>query len=120
VQAGAERRHHVDAGDAGELLGKVVQVGAADRVGNKVRSGDHLVDGALGKQLSVSDIGDLVTALRSKQEGLPAPTEKPVSRPANVVNLMDALRRSIEEKGAAPKPAKKVEAAAKPKRRAKG
>ncbi len=45
-------------------------------------------------------------------------------RPANVVNLMDALRRSIEDKGgkekAAKSPAKRgaVEAAA-PKKRAK-
>ena len=27
---------------------------------------------------------------------MPAPKEKPAARPANVVNLMDALRRSIE------------------------
>src|SRR6478736_7983594 len=37
----------------------------------------------------------MIELIRSKQAGLPAPNEKPASRPANVVNLMDALRRSI-------------------------
>src|ERR1044072_1892738 len=41
----------------------------------------------------------MIELIRSKQAGLPAPKEKAPSRPANVVNLMDALRRSIEEKG---------------------
>ena len=64
----------------------------------------------------------------SKQAGLPAPKEKPASRPANVVNLMEALRRSVEGppgKSKTPskkaEPAKKEEAAARPKRKvAKG
>jgi DNA end-binding protein Ku len=38
----------------------------------------------------------MIALIRSKQEGLPAPKEKPAARPANVVNLMDALRRSVE------------------------
>ena len=38
----------------------------------------------------------MIELIRSKQAGLPAPKEKPAARPANVVNLMDALRRSIE------------------------
>jgi DNA end-binding protein Ku len=66
----------------------------------------------------------MIELICSKQAGLPVPTETAPARPANVVNLMDALRRSIEVKGAAEKPAKApaktVEAAAKPKRRAKG
>jgi DNA end-binding protein Ku len=47
----------------------------------------------------------MIELIRSKEAGLPAPTEKAVARPANVVNLMDALRRSIEGDGgkAAPK-----------------
>src|SRR5436190_10246659 len=48
----------------------------------------------------------MIELIRSKQAGLPAPTEKHVARPANVVNLMDALRRSIEEGGGKAKPAK--------------
>ena len=63
--------------------------------------------------------------LRSKQAGLPAPKEKAAARPANVVNLMDALRRSVESeggKGKGAKPAKKAAAdvPARAKRRAKG
>src|SRR5215475_480300 len=41
----------------------------------------------------------MIELIRSKQAGLPAPKEKPATRPANVVNLMDALRRSIEADG---------------------
>jgi len=49
----------------------------------------------------------MIELIRSKQAGLPAPKEKPAARPANVVNLMDALRRSIEAGGGEPpKPAK--------------
>ena len=33
--------------------------------------------------------------LRKKQAGLPLPKERPAPAPTNVVNLMDALRRSI-------------------------
>src|SRR5205823_11639646 len=48
----------------------------------------------------------MIELIRSKQAGLPAPTEKAPARPANVVNLMDALKRSIEEGGSKRKPAK--------------
>jgi DNA end-binding protein Ku len=66
----------------------------------------------------------MIELIRSKQAGLPAPTEKAPARPANVVNLMDALRRSIEVDGGKAKagkaPAKKAEVTARPKRKAKG
>ena len=48
----------------------------------------------------------MIALIRSKQEGLPAPKEKASARPANVVNLMDALRKSIEQKGGKEKPEK--------------
>ena len=48
----------------------------------------------------------MIELIRSKQAGLPAPKEKPAARPANVVNLMDALRRSIENTGGKEKSAK--------------
>jgi DNA end-binding protein Ku len=48
----------------------------------------------------------MIELLRSKQAGLPAPKEKPAARPANVANLMDALRRSIEVGGGKAKPEK--------------
>ena len=49
----------------------------------------------------------MIELIRSKQAGLPAPKEKPAARPANVVNLMDALRRSIEVGGGEPPKAAK-------------
>ena len=48
----------------------------------------------------------MIELIRSKQSGLPAPKEKHTARPANVVNLMDALRKSIEAGGGKAKPAK--------------
>jgi DNA end-binding protein Ku len=51
---------------------------------------------------------------------LPAPKEKAPSKPANVVNLMDALRRSIEDTGGAKaKPAKAAAKKAEPAARKK-
>src|SRR5262249_8216245 len=41
----------------------------------------------------------MIELIRSKQAGLPAPNEKPASRPTNVVKRMQALRRSIEADG---------------------
>ena len=40
----------------------------------------------------------MIELIRSKQAGLPPPKEKPAARPANVVNLMEALRRSVEDR----------------------
>jgi DNA end-binding protein Ku len=41
----------------------------------------------------------MVALIKTKQAGKPVKSEKAPSQPANVVNLMDALRRSIEGKG---------------------
>jgi DNA end-binding protein Ku len=65
----------------------------------------------------------MIELIRSKQSGLPPPKEKAPARPANVVNLMDALRRSIEgadsgQAKPAKAPAKKAEVPVKPKRKA--
>jgi DNA end-binding protein Ku len=65
----------------------------------------------------------MIELIRSKQAGLPAKAEKAPARAANVVNLMDALRRSVEgetgkgkgAKTSAPKKATEVP----PKKRAK-
>ncbi len=68
----------------------------------------------------------MIELIRSKQAGMPAPQEKAPARPANVVNLMDALRRSIEDSGGKEKAAKtkkaepKADAAPRKKRAAKG
>ena len=65
----------------------------------------------------------MIELIRSKQAGMPAPKETAPARPANVVNLMDALRRSIEGDGGKAKSlkaaTKKAEAtASRPKRKA--
>ena len=68
----------------------------------------------------------MIELIRSKQAGLPAPKEKAPAKPANVVNLMDALRRSIEDAGgskskpSAKSAAKKAEPAARKKKAARG
>ena len=46
--------------------------------------------------------------VEAKIKHLPIPQDEvPAPRPSNVINLMDALRKSIGAEGAAPKPAKK-------------
>jgi non-homologous end joining protein Ku len=56
----------------------------------------------------------MIELIRSKQAGLPAPKEKPTARPANVVNLIDVFRRSVEysKRGSKPAAGKKAAAAA--------
>jgi DNA end-binding protein Ku len=49
----------------------------------------------------------VVEMLKKKQAGIPAPRERAAARPQNVVNLMDALRRSITEEKRAPAAPKK-------------
>jgi DNA end-binding protein Ku len=72
----------------------------------------------------------MIELIRSKQAGLPAKVEKAPARDANVVNLMDALRRSVEadqgaKRKAKPAPAKRAgpqasQPSAPTKRKAKG
>jgi DNA end-binding protein Ku len=69
----------------------------------------------------------MIELIRSKQAGLPTKVEKAPARAANVVNLMDALRRSVEgdqggKRKAKPAPAKRAAAQASTpaKRKAKG
>jgi DNA end-binding protein Ku len=64
---------------------------------------EHIIDKMTG-EFNPEEFGDryenaMIELIRSKQAGLPAPKEKAASRPANVVNLMDALRRSIDDRG---------------------
>ncbi len=47
--------------------------------------------------------------LKRKQAGLPMTKEAPVARPSTVVNLMDALRRSIQQERPAGKRGKAAE-----------
>ena len=53
----------------------------------------------------------LIDLLKTKQAGLPLPKEAPKRPTARVINLMDALRKSVaSEKGAAKAPAKRAAA----------
>jgi DNA end-binding protein Ku len=49
----------------------------------------------------------VVDMLKKKQAGIPAPRERAAARPQNVVNLMDALRRSVAQEKRAPASSKK-------------
>jgi DNA end-binding protein Ku len=49
----------------------------------------------------------VVDMLKKKQAGIPASREHVAARPQNVVNLMDALRRSIQEEKGASVPSKR-------------
>lgn len=49
----------------------------------------------------------VVEMLREKQAGVAAPRQQPAAQPQNVVNLMDALRRSIADEKKAEAPPKK-------------
>ena len=69
----------------------------------------------------------MIELIRSKQAGLPTKVEKAPTHPANVVNLMDALRRSVEgdqggKRKAKPAPGKRATAqtSTPQKRKAKG
>jgi len=69
----------------------------------------------------------VVKMLQQKQAGVAVPTEKSVEAPRNVINLMDALRRSVDagkrapgKEKAAPKAAAKAAAPKKGKKRSEG
>ncbi len=49
----------------------------------------------------------VVEMLKKKQAGIPAPRERSAARPQNVINLVDALRRSIAEEKRPSAPVKK-------------
>lgn len=57
--------------------------------------------------------------INAKLEKRPAKLSKGASPPGNVVNIMDALKKSLEQSGGKPAPKKKARAKAKPKKRRK-
>jgi DNA end-binding protein Ku len=61
----------------------------------------------------------LIELLKSKQAGLPAPKETAKKPTARVINLMDALRRSVATEATATKPAKRSAARTAPRRNAR-
>ena len=63
----------------------------------------HIIDTKAGK-FQPQDFKDryqdaVVALIRAKQEGRPPPGDTSTDRPSNVVNLMDALRRSLGDGG---------------------
>ena len=59
----------------------------------------HIIDTKAGK-FQPEEFKDrfqdaIIALIRAKQEGRPAPSDQPQQRPSNVLNLMDALRRSL-------------------------
>jgi len=50
----------------------------------------------------------VIDLLKTKEAGLPPPAQKPEPRPHNVINIMDALRKSIEAEKVAPSRAVEV------------
>jgi DNA end-binding protein Ku len=61
----------------------------------------------------------MIELIRSKQSGQPVKQTKAAAKPSNVVNLMDALKRSIDAGGSRTPAKKQKAAAAAPKKRAK-
>jgi DNA end-binding protein Ku len=65
-------------------------------------------DAARRPHQAPGDVGQaVVDMLKKKQAGIPAPRERPAARPQNVVNLIDALRRSVAQEKRAPASSKK-------------
>jgi DNA end-binding protein Ku len=65
-----------------------------------VKLAEHILDTRAG-HFDPAEFEDryetaVVEMLKQKQAGLPPKKEAPVAAPATVVNLMDALRRSVE------------------------
>jgi DNA end-binding protein Ku len=71
--------------------------------GEMLKLAEHILD-SKAADFDTSTFEDryenaLTEMLRKKQAGLPVPKEAPAARPANVVNLMDALKRSLQQEG---------------------
>jgi DNA end-binding protein Ku len=90
---------------------------------------DHILEtkrGAFDPQTFVDRYEEaVVDLLRKKQAGMPAPKAPEATRPANVVNLFEALKRSLDaeqkQKGEPPQSAARpAPPAKKPKKRAEG
>jgi DNA end-binding protein Ku len=61
----------------------------------------------------------MIELIRSKQSGQPVKQTKAAAKPSNVINLMDALKRSIDAGGSKTPAKKQKTATAAPKKRAK-
>ena len=127
---GTTLRYSYEVRESGAYFDDIPQV---DLTKELLDLASHIIDTKAGK-FQPEDFKDryqdaVVALIRAKQEGRPPPSEKDAERPSNVVNLMDALRRSlgdsnprVETVPAAAKkatPAKAATKAAKPAAKAK-
>jgi DNA end-binding protein Ku len=80
--------------------------------GEMVKLAEHILETKAG-DFDPAEFKDhyeeaVVELIRKKQANLPVKKEKDQPAPHNVINLMDALRRSIQQADAAPAPSKKA------------
>jgi hypothetical protein len=94
--------------DVVTVVGHAASISAGEWI---TASGDWVNDRTHGQQfkarLAQRPADPRMQRLGQKQAGIPATKEQPPARPQNVVNLLDALRRSIQEEKRVPAPAKK-------------
>jgi len=105
---GITLRYPYEVRDAKEYFDEIPDVKVAP---DMLKLAEHIVESKKGDFDSsqfVDHYEEAVTEmLKKKQAGIPAPRTHAAPRTQNVVNLMDALRRSIAEEKRSPTPSKK-------------
>ncbi|MCX8253052.1 Non-homologous end joining protein Ku [Beijerinckiaceae bacterium RH AL1] len=97
---GTTLRYAYEVRDAGGYFDEIPKVEISKEL---LDLASHIIDTKAGK-FKPDEFKDryqdaVVELIRAKQAGRPLPTEKGAERPSNVVNLMDALRRSLGQDG---------------------
>jgi DNA end-binding protein Ku len=105
---GMTLRYPYEVRDAKEYFDEIPDIKVAP---DMLKLAEHILESKKGDfdpSQFVDHYEEAVTEmLKKKQAGIPAPREHAAPRPQNVVNLMDALRRSIAEEKRAAAPVKK-------------
>jgi len=105
---GMTLRYPYEVRDAKEYFDEIPEIKVAP---DMLKLAEHILESKKG-DFDPSQFVDyyeeaVVEMLKKKQVGIPAPREHAAPRPQNVVNLMDALRRSIAEEKRSTAPSKK-------------
>src|SRR5262249_20100726 len=100
---GTTLRYAYEVRDAKEYFDEIPAIKVA---ADMLKLAEHILEGKAAEFEPAKFVDHyeeaVVDMLRKKQAGLPLPKERPAPAPTNVVNLMDALRRSIaNSRGAA-------------------
>lgn len=105
---GTTLRYAYEVRDAKDYFDDIADVKVA---ADMLKLAEHILEGKSGDFEPAKFVDRyedaVVEMLKKKQAGLSTPKERPAATPHNVVNLMDALRRSIAENRKAPTTAKK-------------